>query len=153
MDAPNTALPEVFAELDGDRPALVEPGEYDLRFLHHETLILFGRASKLVLWFKIISMGSPYFDTVKLARFYNVKRIIGRPGRHGRFKVGFNSDFMREYGRLFRPPSRLDRISMSAFERAIIVGRAKTVTRGSDQTAIPEGLQYSVLEELTGLRT
>ncbi len=105
-----------------------------------------------MLWFKIITMGSPYFDAVKLARFYNVKRIIGRPGRNGRFKVGFHSDFMREYCRLFRPPTRLDRISMSAFERQIIVGKAKTVTRGSDQTKIPEALRYSVLEELVSVR-
>lgn len=144
------AAPEVFAEIEGEAPALVPPGEYDLRFDHHETLILFGRASKLVLWFKIITFGD-HFET-KIARFYNIKRIIGRPGRNGRFKVGFNSDFMREYGRLFRPPRRLDRIAMSRFETVILIGKAKTVTRGHDQSEIPEAMQYSVLEELVGVR-
>ena len=142
---------EAFAELEGDRPALVEPGQYELRFDHHETLVLFGRASKLVLWFTVISMG-PYFDAVKLPRFYNVKRIIGRPQRGGRFKVGFGSDFLREYARLFPAPQRLDRIPMSEFSRHVVIGRARTVTRGSDQSAIPDVLQYSVLDELTGIR-
>lgn len=143
-------MAESFAELDGERPALVPPGEYHLRFDHYETLVLFGRASKLVLWFTIITPG-PYFDQARLARFYNVKRLIGRPQRNGRFKVGFNSDFLREYARLFPTPQRLDRIPMSEFSRHIVIGRARTVTKGSDQTDIPEALRYSVLEELTGL--
>ena len=150
MDARVTATPETFAELEGERPALIPPGTYELRFDHHETLILFGRASKLVLWFTIISMG-PYFDVVKVPRFYNVKRIIGRPQKHGRFKCGFKSDFLREYARLFPAPVRLDRIPMSEFRRHVVLGRVRTVTRGSDQGAIPESLQYSVIEELTGI--
>lgn len=144
------SVPESFAELDGPRPALVTPGVYELRFDYHETMVLFGRASKLVLWFTVISMG-PYFDCVRLPRFYNVKRIIGRPQRNGRFKVGFGSDFIREYARLFPAPGRLDRIPMSAFSSHIILGRARTVIRGSDQSDIPEMLQYSVLDELTGI--
>lgn len=145
------SAPEVFAELDGEQPALIPPGVYELRFDHHETAVMFGRAPKLVLWFTVVSFG-PYFDTVKLPRFYNVRRLIGRPSRSGRFKTGFKSNFLREYCRLFRAPTRLDRIAMSEFSRHIILGRARTVTQGSDQAAIPEGLQYSVLEELTGIK-
>jgi len=134
--APQQPAAETYAELEGERPALVPPGEYELRFEHHETLVLFGRASKLVLWFTVISMG-PYFDSVRLARFYNVKRIIGRPQRNGRFKVGFGSDFLREYARLFPAPHRLDRIPMSEFSRHIVVGRARTVTRGQIRAQFP----------------
>lgn len=150
MDA-KTSAPEVFAELDGEPPALVKPGIYELRFDHHETAVMFGRAPKLVLWFTIVSFG-PYFDAVKLPRFYNVRRLIGRPSRNGRFKTGFKSNFLREYSRLFRAPTRLDRISMSEFSRHIILGRVRTVTHGSNQAEIPDGLQYSVLEELTGIK-
>jgi hypothetical protein len=128
--------------LEGEPPALVPPGEYELRFDYFETKIMFKRAAKLVLWFTVISVG-PH---------YNVTRIIGKPQRNGRFKVGFRSDFLREYARLFRTPTRLDRISMSEFTRHIIVGRVRTVTEGHDQKAIPEGLRYSVLQELTGIR-
>jgi hypothetical protein len=136
--------------LDGEAPALVPPGQYELRFDYFETKIIFKSAAKLILWFTVISMG-PHFDTAKLARFYNVTKIIGKAQRNGRFKVGFRSDFLREYARLFRTPTRLDRISMTAFGNHIIIGRARTVTRGHDQREIPEGLRYSVLEELTGI--
>jgi hypothetical protein len=150
MDAQKSA-PEVFAELDGEAPALVPPGTYELRFDHYDTAVMFGRAPKLVIWFTIISFG-PYFDTVKLPRFYNVRRLIGRPSRNGRFKAGHKSDFVREYYRLFRPPGRLDRISMSPFQRHIILGTTRTVTQGADQREIPAGLQYSVIDELTGIK-
>jgi hypothetical protein len=142
--------PEVFAELDGERPALVPPGTYELKFLHHETCVMFGRAPKLACWFTVITMGEHF--GVKLARFYNVRRIIGRPARNGRFKAGWKCNFVREYGRLFRLPSRLDRIAMSEFTRHVILGKVRTVTHGSDQAQIPDGLQYSVIEELTGTK-
>jgi hypothetical protein len=150
MTAPQ--LPsDAACSLEGDAPALVPPGEYDLRFDYYDTATMFGCAPKLVLWFTIITMG-PYFDVVKLARYYNATRLIGKPQRNGRFKVGYKSDFLREYARLFRAPSRLDRISMTEFTRHIVIGRARTVTQGADQKGIPEGLRYSVLDALTGIR-
>jgi hypothetical protein len=145
MLAPNR--PEHFAVLDGEPLALVKPGEYQLRFDYFETAIMFGRAPKLVLKFTIISLGD-YFDRVKLSRFYNVTKLLERPQKYGRFKVGRLGAFTREYGRLFHSPNRLDRMAMSEFERHIIVGRARTVTEGADQKRIPEAMQYSVLDEL-----
>jgi len=44
---------------------------------------MFGRAPKLVLWFTIITLG-PYFDVAKVARFYNVRRLIGSSERVSR---------------------------------------------------------------------
>jgi hypothetical protein len=136
-----------YAALEGDAPSHVKPGVYQLRFDYYATAVMFGRAPKLVLWFTIIEPG-PYFDLMKLPRFYNVRKLIGRPAKFGRFKVGFKSTFLRDYARLFRVPARLDRIPMSEFGRRIIVGRVRTVTHGSNQLPIPEGLQYSVIEEL-----
>lgn len=136
------------AQLDGEQPALLPPGEYQLRFDYHETAVMFGRAPKLVLWFTVITPG-PFFDQARVPAFYNVRRLIGRPARHGRFKVGFKSSFLRDYFRLFTTPAnRLDRIPMSVFKTAIIVARVRTVTTGSDQTTIPEPLRYSVVDEL-----
>jgi hypothetical protein len=143
-------IPSDACSLEGEAPALVPPGYYDLRFDYFETKIMFKRAHKLILWFTVISTG-PYFDTARLARFYNVTRII-KEARNGRFKVGYRSDFLREYARLFRVPTRLDRISMSAFEPHIIIGRVRTVNKGHDQKEIPSGLHYSVIDELTGIR-
>lgn len=151
MDSQHAAPAEVFAEFAGEAPALVPPGIYELRFDYHQTAVMFGRAPKLVLWFTIITPG-PYFDSVRIPRFYNITRIIGRPARNGRFKVGFKSSFTREYFRMFSAAKRLDRIAMSPFSQHIILGRARTVTRGSDQKDIPDQLQYSVLDELTGVR-
>ena len=145
--ASHHAKPEYYALLDGDPRALVIPGEYLFRFDHFETAVMFGRAPKLVLQFTVVSMG-PYFDRVRMCRFYNVTKLLERPRRWGRFKVGPMSSFVREYARLFRLPRRLDRMPMSAFANYIIVGRVRTVTVGSDQKPIPESLQYSVLDEL-----
>jgi hypothetical protein len=137
---------EVFAELDGEAKALVPAGEYQLAFDHHETAVMFGRAPKLVLWFRIVTMGD-HFEK-RVPRFYNVTRLIGRPCKHGRFKVGRSSAFLREYLRLFHCTNRLDRIPMSRFEQHVIVGKVRTVRIGGDQKRIPETLQYSVIDEL-----
>jgi hypothetical protein len=143
----STTPHEPYGSLDGEPLRQIKPGDYELRFDHYETAVMFGRAPKLVLWFTIISIG-PYFDCVRLARFYNVRRLIGRPARYGGFKAGFHGEFIREYGRLFRVPTRLDRIPMTVFERHILIGRVRTVARGSNQREIPEGLRYSVVAEL-----
>jgi len=139
-----------FAGIEGERPALVVPKVYDLRFIYHETARMFGQALKLILWFTIAEAGDD-FDK-KVARYYNVKRIIGTPQRDGAFKVAFQSDFLREYAKLFGMPSRLDRIPMSKFPGCFVSGKVKTVTTGRNQREIPKSLQYSVIEELRALR-
>lgn len=146
MNAPDSG----YAAIDGERPTLVPPGTYDVSFCAFSTFILFGRASKLNLQFKILTMG-PYFEQ-RVSRYYNVTRIIGRPGINGRFKVGFSSDFIREYAKLFPVPNRLDRIPMSAFEKHIFTAKVRTVEKGSQQEEIPEGLRYSVISELIGIK-
>lgn len=132
--------------IDGERPTLVEPGVYDLVFEYHETLYLFGRAPKLVCHFHIVTPG-PFFET-KLCRYYNVKTLASKPRRGGAFKIGWKSDFLREYALLFGLPARLDRISTEAFKARVIRGRVITVSRDSKQRVIPDGLRYSVIAEL-----
>jgi hypothetical protein len=143
--------PEIgFAEIDGERPSLLPPGTYDVSFVGFTTFVLFGRASKLNLRFKVVTFGEHFEKPI--SRYYNVARLIGRPGPSGRFKVGFSSDFIREYGRLFPVPTRLDRIPMSSFENHIFTARIRTVDKGSQQEVIPDGLRYSVISELTGIK-
>lgn len=146
MNAPDSG----YAAIEGERPALVPPGTYDVSFCGFSTFILFGRASKLNLQFKILTMGE-HFEK-RLNRYYNVARLIGRPGPNGRFKVGFSSDFLREYAKLFPVPHRLDRIPMSSFERHIFTAKVRTVEKGSQQEAIPDSLRYSVISELIGIK-
>jgi hypothetical protein len=152
MEALETAQASGYGTLDGDRPPLIVPGLYDFRFDYYETKVLYGRAPKLVLWFTVISFGD-YFDRIRLPRYYNLTKLIGRAQRFGRFKPGFKSDFLREYATLFQMPQRPDRIPMSVFEKVIVVAKVRTVTTGSKQEAIPTALQYSVIGQLVGVKT
>jgi hypothetical protein len=151
MEAPENASKSGYGALDGDRPPLILPGIYDFRFEYYETKVLFGRAPKLILWFTIISFGE-YFDRVRLPRYYNARKLMERPRKWGRFKVGYKSDFLREYATLFVTPPRLDRVPMSEFERVIVVGKVRTVANGSKQESIPAALQYSVIGQLVEVK-
>lgn len=148
MSASN-GLPE--AIVADDIPPLVKPGVYDLAFVDFKTAIMFkGKAPKLIMNFRIITFGD-YFET-ELSRYYNVKRIIGKPQRYGCFKCSKTGLFLREYMTLFTGRvSRLDRIPMSHFENVIIEGIINTVTR-SQGRHIPKELQYSVITELRRLK-
>lgn len=139
-----------YAAIEGERPALVPPGTYDVSFCGFSTFILFGRASKLNVQFKILTTGE-HFEK-RISRYYNVARLIGRPGPNGRFKCGFSSDFLREYAKLFPVPNRLDRIPMSSYEKHIFIAKVRTVEKGSQQEAIPDSLRYSVISELIGTK-
>ena len=124
------------------------PGVYDLAFLDCETVRLYGgRAQKLVLRFRVVTLGK-FFGTI-LPRYYNVT-IKGKAQKYGQFTVGWKSDFIREYVGLFGgAPKRKDRIPMSVFEKVIISGAVRRVTRsGTDHRVIPKDLQYSVIREL-----
>lgn len=134
------------ALIEGDRPLLIEPGIYELAFDHHVTGYMFGRAPKLVCHFRIVTQG-PHFGAM-LRRYYNVKTLASKPRRGGSFKVGWHSDFVREYATLFGLPQRLDRVSTEQFKTAIIRGKVATVVRDTKQRSIPEALRYSVITEL-----
>ncbi len=140
-----------YGVLDGEKPPLIQPGVYDFRFDYYETKVLFGRAPKLILWLTVVSFGE-YFDCVRLPRYYNVSKLMEKPRKWGRFKVGFKSDFLREYATLFPMPLRMDRIPMSAFENVIVAGKVSTVSSGSKQELIPSALQYSKIGQLVSLR-
>lgn len=136
------------AQIEGERPVLIEPGEYELAFQHHKTLYLFGRAPKIACYFNIVTQGK-YFG-VQLARWYNAKTLKSKPRKGGAFSVGWHSDFVREYAAIFGLPPRLDRFSTEAFKTAIVRGKVETVTTDSKQRRIPDVLRYSIIKELTG---
>tara|TARA_R110000782_G_scaffold24497_5_gene63806 strand:- start:224 stop:667 length:444 start_codon:yes stop_codon:yes gene_type:complete len=142
-------LPDI--DLPDDLPPLVKPGVYDLAFVDYRTAMMFmGKAPKLVMTFRIVTMGE--FFEVELQRYYNVKRIYGKPQRYGRFKPSSRGAFLREYLTLFSGMgSRIDRIPMSKFENALIEGKVETVTRSQGKD-IPKELQYSVIKELRSVK-
>lgn len=147
MLRPNVSLLHEI-EIEGERPLLVEPGEYELAFQFHRTMYLFGRAPKVACYFKIMTMGK-HFEVI-LPRWYNVKTLSSKPRKGGGFKVGWNCDFVREYASLFGLPARMDRISSETFKTVIVRGQVVTVTTDSKQRQIPEALRYSVIKEITG---
>lgn len=130
--------------------ALLPPGLYDVTLDRYYTWMMFGRAPKLTLCFQVVTFGE-FFQT-PIQRHYNVAKLIGRPSVNGRFKVGFCSDFLREFATLFGAPTRLDRIPMSSFQNRILVAKVRTVSRGTEQREIPAGLQYSTISELVGIK-
>jgi hypothetical protein len=133
-----------------DEPACIPPGEYDLRFVYHETRHMFRHSPKVILWFDVITFG-PHVG-VRLARYYNAERLTGKSGRNGPFKVMPRSDLMREYVMLFNEKPRRDRIPMNRYEHAIIIGRVETVTKDSNQRIVPQLLHYSVIRELVRIK-
>jgi hypothetical protein len=125
----------------------IKPGTYDLAFIEYETVRMFkGRAHKIVLWFRIVTMGE-YFGAV-LPRYYNVERVGKRRAKNGNFKAGLKGDFLREYCTLFpNLIQRRDRIPMSPFRQSIILGKIGTCKKARGRE-IPIELQYSRIEQL-----
>jgi len=134
--------------MDDQKPPLIKPGEYPLGFDHHETARLFNQP-KLILLFTVLSDGE--YHGIKLRRFYNVRSLIGKPGRGGKYHPsGWSSDLIREYALLFGsiPDDRLDRLSLNPYKNVIITGEVKTVSRDSKKRGISECVQYSVIKRL-----
>ncbi|MBL6749287.1 MAG: hypothetical protein ISP90_02145 [Nevskia sp.] len=136
-------------EIEKSRYVLIPPGRYELRFLNHETAVMF-MAPKLVMWFSVVNFGE-YFEKI-VPRFYNVRRLIGKPGRGGRFMAKAGGEFILDYYSMFKPGTRLDRLSFDPWRSNIIHGNVGTVTVTGRQRALPEPLQYSVIKSFAGVK-
>lgn len=136
--------------VDGERPALVDPGTYSLRYLYYETARLHGRAPKVIVWFSICDFG-PHFGK-KVARYYNAKDAPSKRKRGGPFKVGWKAALLREFALVEGEPSRCDRIRLDSLARHLLEGVVETVTHGADQKPIPRELRYSTVRAITGVR-
>ena len=132
--------------VDDDLPPKIPPGEYAVQMKTFKTAMMFGKAPKLIIDFVIVEQ-CDYFGLV-LLKYYNVKRLIGRPQEGGRFKVGATGDFARDYFHLLKVSNRrLDRLPMSVMEGVTFLAKVSTVKRARDRS-IPEALQYSKIERL-----
>lgn len=149
MSAKLKAVPSSLSfDVDGEL-IQVPSGTYNMKFLYGETRYMHNRSPKLIVWCSIVDMGEHFGK--KLARYYNVSSIRGKPGQNGRFKAGAKSDFVREYlSAVYQPVKRLDRIALSHLSESVIKAKVKTVTKGYNQREIPEPLQYSIIERIEG---
>ncbi len=126
---------------------LIPAGVYLLKLQAHSTGLYFGQP-RLVLRFSVVDMGEYHGTTVY--RYYNVQKLIGKPGVNGRFKPPRSGDFLIEFFQIARDCAcpRLDRISLDPLYRKILVGRVRTVGRNNLQKTVPDQLKYSLVAEL-----
>jgi hypothetical protein len=132
--------------IDGEPPALIPPGTYQLRLEHWATRMLFGRQPKVVLLLSICDFG-PLFGT-KLERWYNASRLNGPPKACGKFAAGWSSDLVREYASIIGMPPRRDRLSLCKYRDLMLTGHVATVTADRKQRRLPPPLQYSIVRQL-----
>jgi hypothetical protein len=133
-------------EFFGERPPLLEPGRYNLKFEYWETARLFARQPKVTFWFSIADFG-PSFG-IKVARYYNVKDLKDKPGKFGRFVLTWGCDLVREYAALVPLPVRIDRMNPDCLAALLITAEIETVTKDRRQRDLPPSLHYSVVRRL-----
>ena len=129
---------------------LIPDGIYEVAFDGYETAIQFRDAPKVILNFHIVSIGQ-YFET-KLARYYTVAALKGKPRAKGKFKVkGQTSIFLIEFLNCHPDreiPRRLDQVPMGCWGRTTYQARVASVSHNSSQKKLPKQLQYSKIKEL-----
>ncbi|MGH8320550.1 MAG: hypothetical protein ACRESI_01210 [Gammaproteobacteria bacterium] len=129
-----------------DTATLIEPGWYQAVFDTWETRLTFGKAPKVYFWFDVITFD---METVKIARYFNVAKLIGPQRIRGRFVASRYSDLVRTYCALFNP-SRLDRLSLSRFTKVRNFRvEVQTVARNKEKQIIADAARYSVITQIT----
>ena len=120
---------------------------YEAKYLHYETLSIF-KSAKIVVWMEIIGFGKEF--GIRLPKFYNARKLRGKPGKSGKFSVGRRSNFMMDFCSLFPEYGgrRMDRLPMSYFKDQVFIITVKTVTKNFEQKSIPSALRYSVIETI-----
>lgn len=131
--------------IDGGLPPLIAPGVYTVCAITWSTFRVFGRANKVALKLRIID--GPHFDT-EIYRYYNVLELLGKPGRHGRFRAASKCDLVREYSAIVGRPSRRDRLAMTRLENQILEAQVYTVTSSRDQSPLHASTHYSIAKKL-----
>ena len=125
--------------------SLVKPGNYRVMLDFYRTVRMF-KCPKVELTFTIVSFGDAH--GVRIPRFFNVDRFVGKPGKNGGFSVSRNRDFPREFLSLFNyEAKRKDRYPMSLFDGVTIEATVVTVKEARGRI-LPEQLRYSKIERL-----
>ncbi len=129
--------------------ALVAAGRYEARLLDAETAVFFyGKSPRVVLWFQVVTFGQA-FEAVLPA--YYAANIIGKPRRHGRFRIGLKSKLARDLAAMLghRPPLNL--VPIEDLLDLTFAVDVVTITRDSTQHDIPVGAQYSKVDRVLGV--
>lgn len=130
---------------------LIPEGLYKARFVDHDCGVMFARQAKLMALFEIVE-GEHH--GVLLSRYYNVKASRGGVTKQ-KWRVGRSSDLLRELcdctSKSYR---RLDQLPMTDWREScdVVQIKVKTVRKSANQQAIPEGIQYSVIEKVSRIQ-
>ena len=131
--------------VDGFKPLLPEGSWFEARFDDHSTAIIF--AAHKVFWeFTIIEPGE-WFEH-KLFRAFRVRKVIGRPGKRGKFVLAAGGDMYQTLVRLLDVNQRADRITLRPLRAMLFRIKTRTVRTNHRQQPIPEHLQYSVIDSI-----
>lgn len=142
-------------EIEGQRWPIVPDGQYVAVFTHHETAQMFRTRDKpegtckCFLHFKL--MGPGEYTGVRLYRAVRVSSLVGKVGKHGRFKLRPRSDLFIEMARLFGDTRRLDRLSLKWLRTVLLRVTVRTVKRDYKQRELPAVLRYSVVATIDGI--
>lgn len=130
--------------VEGAQWPLVPDGEYVVRFIRHETATVF-KTPKLFIHLELVG---PTHQGARLYAAYRVKRLIGQPGKSGRFVISSRSELLIQLARIYGRQMRMDRVSLRALRHCLLRVRTRTVTTDYRQRPLPEALRYSVVAEL-----
>ena len=131
--------------VDGFKPLLPEGRWFEARFDDYSTAIIFG-AHKVFWEFTIVEPGE-WFDH-KLFRAFRVRKVIGRPARHGKFVISAGGDMYDLLVRLLDVRLRADRISLRPLKPMLFRILTRTVRTNHKQQPIPEHARYSVIDAI-----
>lgn len=142
-------------EIDGQQWPLIPEGQYVAAFIHHETARMFRTREKpegtckCFLHFRLT--GSGEFEGKRLYRAVRVSALVGKAGRHGRFKLRPRSELYIEMARLFGDTRRLDRLSLKWLRTVLLRVTVRTVKRDYKQRELPPSMWYSVVASIDGI--
>ena len=145
------SVPDIEPEftIDAKELILIPENIYTLGYDGYKTGLYFY-TPKIKIGFVILDEGE-YYGT-RLSRFYRVDKLIGSPGRNGKFKPGgWSSNLIRDWTRLFGKPKRGDRLSLRRFKIGLIKGKVETVTKDGKGRPLPKDSYYSAITELISL--
>jgi hypothetical protein len=128
-----------------DHLPLVPEGAYQARYISHQTAVMFVQAAKVALRFEICE--GPLAG-VRLDRYFRVKRLDGKPGPRGKFKLSARGDLYRTLARLLDTKTRPDRISLQPLRHMLFRIHVRTVTRDRNGSELPRGCTYSVIDRI-----
>jgi len=130
--------------VEGYKP-IVPDGVYEARSDGHETGMAFGNP-KVFLYFEIVEPGA-HMGT-RVFRAFRVRKLVGRPGKSGKFVAHPQGDLFATLTRLLDVKLRKDRISLAGLKTMLFRITTRTVTRNYRQQLMPEPTRYSVVSTI-----